>query len=78
MGQKRQQSIHTGPVLSLWLIAKIHVQWTYHAAGLNLIRPHQHAQKVGDLKAETPGDVLPVLSTTSNVEQVSIYMYLSI
>lgn len=72
MGQKRQQSIPTGPVLSLWLIAKTHVKLIYPVAELHLIRPYQNAPKVGDPRAKTTITVPPLHSTTSNVEQVHI------
>lgn len=74
MGQKRQQSIPTGLVLSLWLIAKTLAKWIYHVAGLDMIRPYQNAPKVKDLEAKGRLGVLTVLSTTSNVEQVYIYI----
>lgn len=70
MEQRQSHSFPIGPVLSLWLIAKILVEWIYTVAGLDLIHPHQNASKVGDPGAEAPTTAAPVHSTTSNVQQV--------
>lgn len=49
------------------------MQWIHPVVGLGLIRLHQTAPKVGDLRAKTPSHALLAHSTTSNVEQVHIY-----